>query len=235
MSDGFACAGCHPEGRDDGHVWHEDIPQTEGGWRNMHAFDVEDKFDGLRKGTPRQTPMLAARVDAFGPYGWKAESKTLRHRVVSGFTLHRWSGGAWGDTLNQRAEAIVEYLRKGMAKPPREERDLTADEQRGKQLFDDPNVGCATCHVPKTGYTNRAKVGLGAWALDKKKFEPEQGDDWLFKTPSLLYVGGTPPYFHDGSEATLEGLIDHNGTRMGHTKQLSAADRAALVAFLKML
>ena len=60
-------------------------------------------------------------------------------------------------------------------------------------------------------------------------------DDWLFKVPSLLYVGGSAPYFHDGSEPSLASLIDHNGTRMGHTKQLSPADRAALVAFLETL
>jgi cytochrome c peroxidase len=56
-----------------------------------------------------------------------------------------------------------------------------------------------------------------------------------FKTPSLLHVGGTAPYFHDGREATLEGLIDHNDNRMGRTNQLSPSDKAALVAFLKAL
>jgi len=233
MSDGFACASCHPEGRDDGHVWREDGPTND--LHNMHAFEVQEDGEALRKGVPRQTPMLAGRVDTPGPYGWKAETTTLRLRIVEGFTLHRWFGRAGGATLNQRAEAIAEFLRKGLVPPPREAREPSTEEQRGKQIFLDPTVGCATCHVPATGYTNRALVGLGAWAVDKKRVDPEAGEDWRFKTPSLLFVGGTPPYYHDGSEATLEGLIDHNGTRMGHTKQLSAADRAALVAFLRTL
>jgi cytochrome c peroxidase len=78
-------------------------------------------------------------------------------------------------------------------------------------------------------------VGLGAWIVRKGSFEPELEDDWRFKTPSLLYVGGTPPYYHDGSSSTLEELIERNGNRMGHTKQLSNGDRAALIAFLRTL
>lgn len=56
-----------------------------------------------------------------------------------------------------------------------------------------------------------------------------------YKTPSLLFVGGTPPYFHDGSYATLEELIDKNDDRMGKTNHLSAEDKAALVAYLRTL
>jgi cytochrome c peroxidase len=48
-------------------------------------------------------------------------------------------------------------------------------------------------------------------------------------------VGGTAPYFHDGSALSLEELIEKNGRRMGHTEQLSKEDRAALVAFLRTL
>jgi cytochrome c peroxidase len=229
MSDGLACAGCHPEGRDDGHVWHEDVEPT------MHAFEVEDE-QNARKGRPRQTPMLVSRVAAFGPYGWKSESKTLRHRIVMGFTLHRWSGWNSGATLNERAEAIAEFIRTGLVPPPRDVREPTAEEQRGRAVFQDPNVGCAECHVPASEYTNRGKAGFGEWPVDKKRLDPEpENQDWLFKTPSLRFVGGSPPYFHDGSEATLEDLVEHNGTRMGHTKHLSPADRAALVAFLRTL
>ena len=59
--------------------------------------------------------------------------------------------------------------------------------------------------------------------------------DSAFKTPSLLFVGGTPPYYHDGRAPTLEALISGNDDRMGKTRQLSEEDRAALVAFLRTL
>jgi cytochrome c peroxidase len=134
-----------------------------------------------------------------------------------------------------RAEAVAEFLRKGLVPPPREARDLTPEEQRGRKVFNDPNVGCADCHVPKSEYTNRAVTGLGEWIVATATFDKEMAEDWRFKVPSLMYIGGTPPYYHDGSSATLEELIERNGARMGHTEQLSKEEKAALVAFLKTL
>lgn len=244
MSASYGCAGCHPEGRDDGHVWHEDIRESyeeKGKYEPnaMHAFEDKQAFEGFLKGVPRQTPMLAGRVAAFGPYGWKGESPNLKHRVIIGFGIHRWLGGGplsySADKTIPRAEAIAAFARNGLVPPPRDNHEKTAEEKRGETLFNDPSVGCATCHLPKTEYTNRAVVGLGPWAFDKARFETEMGDDWKFKTPSLLYIAGSAPYYHDGSAATLEELIERNGKRMGHTDHLSKEDRAALVAFLKTL
>jgi cytochrome c peroxidase len=238
VSGGYGCAGCHPEGRDDGHVWHEDAGDDVSGSR-LHAFEMDTGPEGFAKGAPRQTPMLAGRVSAKGPYGWKGHSPSLRHRLLIGLKLHRWGdeAGSWttGDRVTVRAEPVVEFLRKGLVPPPREARDLTEVEQRGRQVFNDPNVGCADCHVPKSEYTNRVVTGLGEWIVATARFDKEPGDDWRFKTPSLLYIGGTPPYYHDGSSATLEELLFRNGNRMGHTQHLSKADKAALAAFLKTL
>jgi cytochrome c peroxidase len=238
MSDGFACSGCHPEGRDDGHVWHEDERQYGEGKvtsTSLHAFEMNVREDGFLRGAPRQTPMLAGRVKSTGPYGWKARSPSLRHRVLTGFGLHRWiGGGGSAEETIPRAEALVEFVRTGLVPPPREERPLDKQEERGRELFHHENVGCAACHLPKNEYTHRALVGLGDWAIDQRRFDKEL-EDARFRTPSLLYVGGTAPYYHDGSMPTLEALIDTNGTRMGHTKDLSPDDRKALVAFLKTL
>jgi cytochrome c peroxidase len=64
-----------------------------------------------------------------------------------------------------------------------------------------------------------------------------------FKTPSLRGVAGRPPYMHAGQFATLDQVIDHDARAPegvdGHTEltplDLSAAERADLVAFLKTL
>jgi len=244
MSASYNCAGCHPEGRDDGHVWHEDIRESyeqPGKFEPnaMHAFEDKQAFEGFAKGAPRQTPMLAGRLAAHGPYGWKGESPNLKHRVIVGFGIHRWLGGGplsySADKTLPRAEALIAFARNGLVPPPRVTREKTDVEKRGEVLFNDANVGCATCHLPKTEYTNRALVGLGEWAFEKARFDTELKDDWKFKTPSLLYLAGSAPYYHDGSAATLEELIERNGKRMGHTDHLSKEDRAALVAFLKTL
>lgn len=246
----YGCNGCHPEGRDDGHVWHEEeAEEPEGGktvltGTNLHAFEMSGGFAKGQKisvttGAPRQTPMLAGRVTAQGPYGWKGRSPTLRHRAVVGFRLHRWEqDGFWrhGEETITRADALAAFAREGLVPPPREDRALTPEEERGKQLFMDANVGCAECHKPNDGeYTTRALASFGPWRFDKTRFSPELNDDYRFKTPSLRYVGGTPPYYHDGSEPTLESLLERNGTMMGRTKHLSADDKKALVAFLRTL
>jgi cytochrome c peroxidase len=56
-----------------------------------------------------------------------------------------------------------------------------------------------------------------------------------FKTPSLRFVAGTPPYFHDGSAETLADLVEQDKDTMGKTSHLSDEDKAALVAFLETL
>jgi cytochrome c peroxidase len=220
-------------------------------------------------GFARQTPMLAGRVSAKGPYGWHGRSETLEDRVTAGFEMHRWEGASEGDGAGKpevpvpapadaaltrtiaairegnaarivkikaaapkRASAIAAYARQGLVPPPREARELTEQEARGKAIFLSERAGCSGCHVPETGYTDRGVVRLGE-APSRPGFDEE--DDALFKTPSLLYVGGTPPYYHDGHAATLEELVEKNHDRMGHTDHLKRAERAALVAFLRTL
>lgn len=232
-----ACAGCHPDGRDDGHVWRETKRRSErfphfiaGPSVTLPTWPDSEKDP---YGFARQTPMLAGRVDAQGPYGWHGESATLVERIRAGFQLHR-SGDYLTDgaTLKARADPIAEFLRKGLVPPPREARELTDLEQKGRAVFESPQTQCTTCHVPKSQFTDRSSMPLGGFkTLPFFEADPKRE----YKVPSLYYVGGTPPYYHDGSEATLEELVEHIQNRMGRTSHLSADERAALVAYLKTL
>jgi len=68
-SGGMGCAGCHPEGRDDGHVWRETIEwEQERRFFAGHDNIPDTPGDTQRGGFPRQTPMLAGRLAAEGPY-----------------------------------------------------------------------------------------------------------------------------------------------------------------------
>jgi cytochrome c peroxidase len=239
-SGGLACAGCHPEGRDDGFTWTEVTGPDIG----TPIFVGGSHVAG--RGVPRQTPMLAGRVAAKGPYGWKAQSETLAARAVEGFHLHRWAepasarGGDWDGPVDApetrarrekiRANALAAFLREGLVPPPSDD-DGSLAVRRGKELFFSDDVGCSNCHLAGD-YTDRLAHRL-APLPPLMGFEAD--DDPGFKTPSLIRVGGTPPYFHDGREASLDDLIEHNNNRMGRTNQLSAEDKAALVAFLKTL
>lgn len=234
-SGGLACAGCHPEGRDDGHTWHEAKINTKDGTQlNFlgHEANIPEE-EGVR-GVPRRTPMLAGRVAAAGPYGWHGESPDLPSRLDAGFGLHRWGGMPKHEPGNLRARSarLTAFVRQGLVPPPRREPELDPTEARGKELFTSEAVGCALCHVPATEYTDRTAYPLPRVPV-RAGFDDEEAR--AFKTPSLRFVGGRAPYFHDGRAPSLEWLVDNNDDRMGRTNHLSRADRDALVAFLRTL
>lgn len=122
--------------------------------------------------------------------------------------------------------------------------NFTPEENRGRHLFmasvDKGGAGCASCHLPPTF----------ALAANARSNGLDAGETRLFKAPSLRSVGLTGPYMHDGRFATLAEVVDFyaSGVRDGpaldprlreggepRRLNLSAADRAALVAFLKTL
>jgi len=122
--------------------------------------------------------------------------------------------------------------------------NFTPEENRGRQLFmtavGQGGAGCSACHLPPTF----------ALAADSRSNGLDGGETRLFKAPSLRSVGLTGPYMHDGRFATLAEVVefyDHGiqvgpaldaRLRKGRGPQrlnLSAADRAALVAFLMTL
>jgi DNA-binding beta-propeller fold protein YncE len=234
-SGGVACSGCHPEGRDDGFTWHEaKFNSAEGTSVNFVGTSENVPEEERVKGFPRRTPMLAGRLGAAGPYGWHAESPTLEDRLTHGVALHRWGALPRHEPGNiaARAAHLVAFLRRGLVTPPREEHPLTPEETRGHEVFVSEAARCSKCHVPTPEYTDRTPYPL--MKLPKREdFDDEPAKD--FKTPSLLFVSGHAPYFHDGSAASLEELVERNADRMGKTSHLSKEERAALVAFLRTL
>ena len=137
---------------------------------------------------------------------------------------------------------------------------LTADEQRGFELFMteyEPRTGqfgadCFHCHGGATFSTHGfANNGLDAEFKDPGCYEvtKKEGDRGKFAVPSLRNVAVTAPYMHDGRFQTLEEVVEHysSGVKRSATLDpnlakhpagglnLSAADKAALVAFLKSL
>jgi cytochrome c peroxidase len=123
--------------------------------------------------------------------------------------------------------------------------NLTAQEQRGQQLFmmgpPAGGAGCQRCHVaPSFSLTaNSLSNGLDA------------GNTIVFRAPSLKNVARSRRFMHDGRFTTLEQVVDFydNAVQMGPALDprligpggtplrlnLSDADKAALVAFLGTL
>ena len=132
--------------------------------------------------------------------------------------------------------------------------NFTAEENRGKEIFLSPIGGCAPCHGSETFTAPEAKNN----GLDLASTDPGFGavfpipaNNGLFKVSSLRNIELTAPYMHDGRFANIEQVIEHynsgvkNHPNLAHQLRLpngqprllniSAADKAALVAFLKTL
>jgi cytochrome c peroxidase len=71
---------------------------------------------------------------------------------------------------------------------------------------------------------------------DKGRIEvtKEEYDEFVFKVPSLRNIALTAPYFHDGSQKTLEQTVQKMAwLQLG--KKLSAEETSDLTAFLRAL
>ncbi len=141
--------------------------------------------------------------------------------------------------------------------------NFTAEENLGRQIFNG-QVGratCVACHgtdnfVPGPNINNN---GLENPYLDKGVggITGLARDEGLFKVPSLRNIELTAPYMHDGRFATLEEVVEfYNSGVVNHPNlspplrvppppgappgpplrlNLTAGEKAALVAFLKTL
>jgi cytochrome c peroxidase len=119
-----------------------------------------------------------------------------------------------------------------------DDKALTAAELKGLDTF--LTIGCTTCHAgPLLGGNDFKKLGiLNAYenTADKGRIEvtKEDYDEFVFKVPSLRNIALTAPYFHDGSQKTLEQTVQKMAwLQLG--KKLSDDETASLTAFLRAL
>jgi cytochrome c peroxidase len=164
--------------------------------------------------------------------------------------------------LAQYVRSIMSYQsrydegRAQVANPNQPFPNFTEQENQGKNLFFNPQLGgCAGCHGTE-GFvapgprnngldaTNVADQGVGG-----NSGNPAQAG--LFKSPSLRNIALRAPYMHDGRFSTLLEVVDHYSTNIQDNPNLSAplrqpdgsikrinftaTEKAALIAFLQTL
>ncbi len=125
---------------------------------------------------------------------------------------------------------------------------LTEEAKRGLALFTG-KANCSQCHVGfnlSDGVFHNIGVGMDEPDPDLGRFvvTKEEKDKGAFKTPSLRDLMKTAPYMHDGSEATLEAVVEYYN-KGGFANpwldpkmqplNLTEQEKADLVAFLKSL
>jgi cytochrome c peroxidase len=102
---------------------------------------------------------------------------------------------------------------------------LSAGELEGYRLF--KSLGCSSCHQG---------VNVGGNLFQRQGvFHPlVPGPPEIVRVPSLRNVATTPPYFHDGSAATLDDAVRKMGLAQLNAK-LTDQEVRAIVAYLQSL
>ncbi len=164
------------------------------------------------------------------------------------------------DAIGQFVRSVVSHRTRfdeGLALTPDPDSpfsNFTAQENRGKELFFGQAL-CGQCHAQNMAFVSDQprNNGLDIVSTDVGLFgqTAAPADSGKFKPASLRSIALTAPYMHDARFATIEDVVEHydsgiqphpnldpilkdaNGNPV--RLNLSAGDRAALVAFLRTL
>jgi cytochrome c peroxidase len=129
----IACASCHPEGGDDGHVW-------------------------MLDGELRRTPSLRGTIAGTAPYHWPGDLPDFTSLVNEVYT-QRMAGAVLGPWPLDRLQKWVEAI----PAPPAPSWLDAAAVQRGQAIFQRSDVGCTSCHSGAKFTNNATMfVGTGA-------------------------------------------------------------------------
>jgi cytochrome c peroxidase len=151
-------------------------------------------------------------------------------------TFERLQGTGLPD---EERDALLAYVTAMPAPRPRavpKDGETAKLAEHGRTLFFSAEAACSSCHDPDHGFADGFKhdVDVQPVQIDvvlNKHVKAQPG----FDTPSLRFISGTAPYFHDGRYPTLSALLASTDHGMGHTMHLSHGERDALAAYLESL
>jgi hypothetical protein len=133
------------------------------------------------------------------------------------------------DLVTPRLPALLAY-QLSLPKPQAPSGTFDADAAaRGKLVFDGAGR-CASCHqgalYTETTLHSAAETGMEALYATRSATKK-------YRTTPLRGLWQHPPYFHDGSAATLSDVVDHYDAKLGLS--LGASQKSDLVQFLLSL
>jgi cytochrome c peroxidase len=118
---------------------------------------------------------------------------------------------------------------------------------KGRDLFFSDKSNCTTCHAG-ANFTDEKYHNLGVGMevakpdIGRAAITKDAKDTGAFKTPTVRNIAMSPPFMHDGSQKTLEEVVEWYA-KGGHANphlsdkvkklELSADEKASLVAFMK--
>ena len=216
---------------------------------------VAQHFGGNRATVEEQAVKALISPVAYGNASYEQVEKKLAQLGYQNWFDKAYPGEAKSLSVQNWGKAIGAFERTLLTPGPFDrflEGDTQALSKKGKLGLEKfMSVGCAGCHYGSTvGGQSYQKFGITQdyWLVtgstpkdafkgyDKGRFHDTQkeADAFMFKVPQLRNVAVTPPYFHDGSVATLPQAV-RIMAQLQLGKTLSDEEVSDIVAFLESL
>ena len=175
-----SCASCHPDARMDGYNW-DLLNDGQGNPKNAKSLLYAYKTPPTMWEAVRDNPEPENPADA-----WDTSTRGIQC-IRTGF---KWI--LFTEPSEEKCKDIDAYLAalEQVPSPHLVDGKLSAKAERGKKIFEDSGIGCATCHPAATYFTDMKMHDTNTRCYyDRTAF---------FDTPSLHESWRTAPYLHDG-------------------------------------
>lgn len=247
-NDNRACANCHTQQYSFSNPVPNSMPHLNLAWNNKFLWN------GLIEG--QLEDIMAFEVNVF----FNANVTKLNNNATYP-ALFKKVFNTNSITTKHIAYALAQFIRTQSStnskfdKYLRYETTLTPSEMNGFVLYNTEKGDCFHCHslglFNDNAYHNNGNDSVFT-GVNRGHFEVtgNSNDMGKFITPTLRNVELTAPYMHDGRFATLEEVVEHYNSGVNHSStldpifskpnhlyglQLSAQEKADLIAFLKSL
>jgi hypothetical protein len=219
---GMSCGTCHVNGAGNGKLYIPGMSTRPGN------FDTTGPLFNPRANNSARDPVRIPSLRGarfLAPYGNDGRIGSLRD-FVRNVIVNEFDGPEPSPAI---LDAIIAYIEDidflpnlNLAAGGRLGVRANDAQRRGEALFfkpfpHNPELSCAACHIPSSGFVDHRQHSVGSGGL--------------FKTPTLINANFNAPYFHDGRYDTYDQVVDHfdRTFELG----LSPKDRADLVAYLQ--
>jgi YVTN family beta-propeller protein len=211
-----SCASCHPEARMDGYNW-DLLNDGLGNPKNAKSLLY------CLKTPPSMWEGVRDPIDQ--PEKWKDTGKRIQC-VRTGFQFILFA-----TPDEEKCLDIDAYLRveEPVPSPYLVNGKLSEKAERGKKIFNDPKVGCATCH-PEPLFTDQKMHDVNT-----KCYFDRTGS---FDTPTLIETWRTAPYLHDGRYTKMKDVFKiglHGDVEGGNVSDLTDTQIDDLVEYVLSL
>ena len=209
-----SCGSCHPDARMDGYNW-DLLNDGIGNPKNTKSLLLSHK-------TPPS--MWRGVRDNQELDDWNTETMGLQC-IRTGFKHIHFTMPD-----EEKCKDIDAYLiaMKSVPSPHLKDGKLSTKAEQGKNIFENPKIGCVKCH-PAPLFTDKKKHVV------KTKYYYNDTSD--FDTPSLIEAWRTAPYLHDGRYVNMRDVfkLGHHGDVAGEVESLTDEQIDDLVEYILSL